>query len=95
MNKHIFILRCDWNICGDTGHDNVAVFSDENEAIDALHSYVDNEKTDTLREFFLNGVLRAGVECDDYEERNNYFLFTTKDGEWYIEVYLECFTLVK
>lgn len=93
MEKKVFILRCDWNIWGDSGHDNIAVYSNKKDACKALHSYVENEKATSLNNFFSNGELINNTNVDDYEVREDYFLFTTKCGEWILEVSIEDFDL--
>ena len=94
MEKKVFILRCDWIICGDSGHDNIAVYSDKESACKALQSYVENEKATSLNNFFSNGeLIGSKTNIDDYEVREDYFLFTTKCGEWILEVSIEEFDL--
>ena len=93
MEKKVFILRCDWNICGDSGHDNIAVYSNKESACKALQSYVENEKATSLNDFFSNRELIDKTNVDDYEVREDYFLFTTKCGEWILEVSIEEFDL--
>ena len=93
MEKKVFILRCDWNICGDSGHDNIAVYSNKESACKALQSYVENEKATSLNDFFSNGELIDNTNVDDYEVREDYCLFTTKCGEWILEVSIEEFDL--
>lgn len=93
MEKKVFILRCDWIICGDSGHDNIAVYSNKEDACKALQSYVENEKATSLTDFFSNGELIDKTNVDDYEVREDYFLFTTKCGEWILEVSIENFDL--
>lgn len=93
MEKKVFILRCDWCICGDSGHDNIAVYSNKESACKALQNYVENEKISSLDVFFENGELLDKHNVDDYEVREDYFLFTTKCGEWILEVSIECFDL--
>ena len=88
--SQVFVLRCDWNICGDTGADIVSVCSSYESACRDLKTFVNNEKQTSLEVFFANGVIKNNISIDDYEDKDNYFLFTTKDGEWYIEVYIEC-----
>lgn len=94
MEKKVFILRCDWNIWGDSGHNNIAVYSNKEDACKALQSYVENEKATSLNNFFSNGeLIDSKTNIDDYEVREDYFLFTTKCGEWILEVSIECFDL--
>jgi hypothetical protein len=94
MAQKVYILRCDWIICGDSGHDNIAVYSNKESACKALQSYVENEKATSLNNFFSNGELIANkTYIDDYEVREDYFLFTTKCGEWILEVSIEEFDL--
>ena len=94
MEKKVFILRCDWNIWGDSGHDNIAVYSNKEDACKALQSYVENEKATSLNNFFSNGeLIGSKTNIDDYEVREDYFLFTTKCGEWILEVSIESFDL--
>lgn len=94
MVQKIYILRCDWIICGDSGHDNIAVYSDKESACKALQSYVENEKATSLNNFFSNGeLIGSKTNIDDYEVREDYFLFTTKCGEWILEVSIEEFDL--
>ena len=93
MEKKVFILRCDWNICGDSGHDNIAVYSNKESACKALQNFVENEKTTSLTNFISNGELIDKTNVDDYEVREDYFLFTTKCGEWILEVSIEDFDL--
>ena len=94
MTKKVYILRCDWYVCGDSGHDNVGVYDNKSIACKALENYVDNEKSTSLTDFFSNGELISNVNVDDYEERKDYFLFTTKCGEYNIEVSIESFDMV-
>lgn len=91
--SQVFILRCDWNIWGDTGHDIVGVYSSYESACRDLAVFVDNEKRTSLEIYFNNGVIKNNIGIDDYEDKDNYFLFTTKDGEWCIEVYIECISI--
>ena len=93
MTQKVYILRCDWIICGDSGHDNIAVYSDKESACKALQNFVENEKTTSLTDFFSNGELIDKTNVDDYEVREDYFLFTTKCGEWILEVSIESFDL--
>ena len=93
MEKCVFILRCDWAICGDSGHDNIAVYSNAEDACKALQNYVEKEKATSLSNFFSNGELIDKSNIDDYEVREDYFLFTTKCGEWILEVSIEYFDL--
>lgn len=94
MEKKVFILRCDWVVCGDSGHDNIAVYSNKESACKALQNFVENEKTTSgLTNFFSNGELIDKTNVDDYEVREDYFLFTTKCGEWIVEVSIEDFDL--
>jgi hypothetical protein len=93
MEKKVFIFRCDWVICGDSGHDNIAVYSNKESACKALRNFVENEKTTSLSDFFSNGELIDKSNVDDYEVREDYFLFTTKCGEWILEVSIEDFDL--
>jgi hypothetical protein len=93
MEQKVFILRCDWCICGDSGHDNIAVYSNKESACKALQNFVENEKMSSLTDFFSNGELIDKTNVDDYEVREDYFLFTTKCGEWISEVSIEKFDL--
>jgi hypothetical protein len=47
----------------------------------------------SLTDFFSNGELIDKTNVDDYEVREDYFLFTTKCGEWILEVSIEDFDL--
>jgi hypothetical protein len=88
--KQVFILRCDWNIWGDTGHDIVGAYSSYESACRDLRVFVDNEKRTSLGIFFTDGVINRNDGIEDYEDKDNYFEFYTTDGEWFIEVYIEC-----
>ena len=48
MEKSVFILRCDWAICGDSGHDNIAVYSNAEDACKALQNYVERESNKSI-----------------------------------------------
>jgi hypothetical protein len=87
--KQVLILRCDWNICGDTGHDIIGAYSSYESACRDLKVFVDNEKRTSLETYFDNGVIKNNIGIDDYEDKDNYFEFYTTDGEWFIEVYIE------
>lgn len=91
--KQVFILRCDWNIWGDTGHDIVGAYSSHESACRDLKAFVDNEKRTSLEIFFTNGVINRSEGIEDYEDKDNYFEFYTTDGEWFIEVYIECISI--
>jgi hypothetical protein len=91
--KQVFILRCDWNIWGDTGHDIVGAYSSYESACRDLKVFVDNEKRTSLGIYFTDGVINGYEGIDDYEDKDNYFEFYTKDGEWFIEVYIECISI--
>ena len=91
--KQVFILRCDWNIWGDTGHDIVGAYSSYESACRDLKVFVDNEKRTSLETYFTNGVIKNNIGIDSYEDKDNYFEFYTKDGEWFIEVYIECISI--
>lgn len=94
MEKKVFILRCDWNIWSDSGHNNIAVYSNKEDACKALQSYVENEKATSLNNFFSNGeLIENKTNIDDYVVKEDYFLFTTKCGEWILEVSIEEFDL--
>lgn len=93
MTKKVYILRCDWCVCGDSGYDNVAVYDNKLSAIKALKNYVKNEKVTSLADFFSNEELISNNNVDDYEVRDDYFLFTTKCGEYNIEVSIESFDI--
>lgn len=93
MEKKVFILRYDWAINGESGFDNIAVYSDKESACKALQNFVENEKITSLTDFFSNGELIDKTNVDDYEVREDYFLFTTKCGEWILEVSIEEFDL--
>jgi hypothetical protein len=58
-----------------------------------LQNFVENEKITSLTDFFSNGELIDKTNVDDYEVREDYFLFTTKCGEWILEVSIEKFDL--
>lgn len=92
MSK-VFVLRCDWNIWGDTGHDIVGAYSSYESACRDLKVFVDNEKRTSLETYFTNGIINSNIGIDDYEDKDNYFQFYTKDGEWFIEVYIECISV--
>ena len=94
MTKKVYILRCNWYICLEGDHDNVAVYDNKLSACKALKKYVDNEKSTVLTDFFSNGELISNNYVDDYEERDDYFFFTTKCGEYNIKVYIESFDMV-
>ena len=94
MTKKVYILRCDWYVCGDSGYDNVAVYDDKLNACKALKNFVKNEKATSLVDFFSNEELISNDNVDDYEERKDYFLFTTKCGEYNIEVSIESFDMM-
>jgi hypothetical protein len=91
--RQVFILRCDWNIWGDTGHDIVGAYSSYESACRDLKVFVDNEKQTSLEIFFTDGVINGNKGIEDYEDKDNYFEFYTKDGEWFIEVYIECISI--
>lgn len=92
MSK-VFVLRCDWNIWGDTGHDIVGAYSSYESACRDLKVFVDNEKRTSLETYFTNGIINSNIGIEDYEDKDNYFQFYTKDGEWFIEVYIECISV--
>ena len=91
MTQKVYILRCDWYVCGESGHDNIAVYNNKPSAIKALKNFVENEKDISLTDFFYNGELLNMDNVDDLEVRDDYFLFTTKCGEYNIEVSIEVF----
>ena len=91
----IYILRCDWYVCGDSGHDTIAVYNNKLNAIKALKNFVENEKATTLANFFNDKGLLDICDVDDLEVRDDYFLFRTKCGEYNIEVYIDDFNMLK
>lgn len=91
--RQVFILRCDWNIWGDTGHDIVGAYSSYESVCKDLRVFVDNEKQTSLGIFFTDGVINRNDGIEDYEDEDNYFEFYTTDGEWFIEVYIECISI--
>ena len=93
MTQKVYIIRCDWQVCGDSGHDNIAVYNNKPNAIKALKNFVENEKQTSLAEFFADSNLISYDNVDDYEVRDDYFLFTTKCGEYIIEVSIENFDM--
>lgn len=90
----VYILRCDWYVCGDSGHDTIAVYNNKLNAIKALKNFVENEKTTTLANFFNDKGLIDIHNVDDLEVRDDYFLFTTKCGEYNIEVSIDIFDML-
>lgn len=99
MTQKIYILRCDWYVCGESGHDTIAVYNNKLNAIKALKNFVENEKATSLTDFFNNGELIDMYDVDDLEVRlevrDDYFLFISKCGEYNIEVYIDDFDMLK
>lgn len=99
MEKKVFILRSVWQVCGDSGNDIVGVYSSQELAEKTLKSFVIDDLSPSLTDFFnvTDGelVLTHEDEADDYEVREDYFLFTDKTGDYIVEVSIEEFEIDK
>lgn len=94
MEKKVFILRYDWAINGESGFDNIAVYSNKESACQELQSFVADKKKTALADFFSNGELVNTNEVENYECGDDYFVFTTLCGEYDVKVYIDTFDVI-
>lgn len=89
---NVFILHCAWNVKGDTGHDVLNVFANEDKAKQYLQELVEREKKNTWIADYWDSVSNS-PDCEDwdktFEEREDYFFYEINYGEYYTEIWIE------
>lgn len=90
MDK-VFIIEIAWNIKGDTGHDILAVTT-EDCVTDVFKNLVKQEKSESYLVDFFNddNTLKEGVmeELSEYIDTDKEFMFVTKDYEYFTNLFI-------
>lgn len=91
----VFILRCRWNVYGDTGNDIIAVYMEENMAKCAFDDFLKKEQ----KESWLNDVLDENLAplvdapLAEYELQDYSFEAYHDNGECFTSVWIEVFVV--